>query len=260
MTAYGNVLLHITAIAYADVVNPVKKWFTINGIRQPIINTQEISSTFVFFEEVDDTTDDLLTAGSPASRTDQKVRLERSGGHGHLCRAEDWVAVADWCEDEETWLKTCLTLPNDTPSHDTFGNIFRVPDLAVVESCFREWIGGRGGFVRDIIALDGKTARGSKDGTNSPLHLVSAYVTSLKLSLAQDGSVGKVNELKAIRALLDVPVLDGCIVTLDALGCQTDVSAAIVDWGGDYVLSVKDNQKGLAETVDDFFVTGDKLC
>jgi predicted transposase YbfD/YdcC len=176
-----------------------------------------------------------------------------------LCGADDWVAVADWCEDEEAWLKTFLTLPNGTPSHDTFGNVFRVLDPAAVESCFREWIGGRVGVVRDIIALDGKTARGSKDGKNSPLHLVSAYATSLKLTLGQEGSVGKGNELKAIRALLDVLVLDGCIVTLDALGCQTDVAAAIVDRGGDYVLSVKGNQKGLAETVDDFFVTGEKL-
>jgi predicted transposase YbfD/YdcC len=176
-----------------------------------------------------------------------------------LCGADDWVAVADWCEDEEAWLKTFLTLPNGTPSHDTFGNVFRVLDSTVFESCFREWISGLVGTVRDIIALDGKTARGSKDGTNSPLHLVSAYATSLKLTLGQEGSAGKGNELKAIRALLDVLVLDGCIVTLDALGCQTDVAAAIVDRGGDYVLSLKDNQKGLAETVDDFFVTGEKL-
>ena len=176
-----------------------------------------------------------------------------------LCGADDWVAVADWCEDEEAWLKTFLTLPNGTPSHDTFGNVFRILDPAVFESCFREWIGGLVGVVRDIIALDGKTARGSKDGTNSPLHLVSAYATSLKLTLGQEGSAGKGNELKAIRALLGVLVLDGCIVTLDALGCQTDVATAIVDRGGDYVLSVKDNQKGLAETVDDFFVTGEKL-
>jgi predicted transposase YbfD/YdcC len=176
-----------------------------------------------------------------------------------LCGADDWVAVADWCEDEEAWLKTFLSLPNGTPSHDTFGNVFRVLDSTVFESCFREWISGLVGTVRDIIALDGKTARGSKDGTNSPLHLVSAYATSLKLTLGQEGSAGKGNELKAIRALLDVLVLDGCIVTLDALGCQTDVAAAIVDRGGDYVLSLKDNQKGLAETVDDFFVTGEKL-
>ncbi len=100
-----------------------------------------------------------------------------------LCGADDWVAVADWCEDEEAWLRTFLALPNGTSSHDTFGNVFRVLDPAVFESCFREWIGGLVGVVRDIIALDGKTARGSKDGTNSPLHLVSAYATSLRLTL-----------------------------------------------------------------------------
>ena len=176
-----------------------------------------------------------------------------------LCGADDWVAVADWCEDEEAWLKTFLPLPNGTPSHDTFGNVFRILDPAVFESCFRERIGGLVGADRDIIALDGKTARGSTDGTTSPLHLVSAYATSLRLTLGQECSAGKGNELKAICALLDALVLDGGIVTLDALGCQTDVAAAIVDRGGDYVLCVKDNQKGQAETVDDFFVTGEKL-
>ena len=89
------------------------------------------------------------------------------------------------------------------------------------------------GAVRDVIALDGKTARGSKDGARSPLHLVSAYATSLGLTLGQEGTAGKGNELKAIRALLDTLALNGCIVTLDALGCQTDIAATLVEKGGD---------------------------
>lgn len=118
-------------------------------------------------------------------------------------------------------------------------------DPDVFESCFREWIGV--GVVKDIIALDGKTVRGSKDGAIPPLHLVSAYATSLGLTLGQEGSSGKGNELKAIRALLD------------ALGCQTDIAAAIVDKGGDYVLAVKANQKTLSETLSEGFETGDAL-
>lgn len=125
--------------------------------------------------------------------------------------------------------------------------------------CFREWIGSLIGVVKDIIALDGKTVRGSKDGTIPPLHLVSAYATALGLTLGQEGAAGKGNELKAMRALLDALVLDGCIVTIDALGCQTDIAAAIVAKGGDYVLAVKDNQKTLSETLTESFETGEKL-
>ena len=176
-----------------------------------------------------------------------------------LCGADDWVEVADWCEDEEDWLKGFLDLPHGTPSHDTFGDVFRIIDAAVFEVCFREWIGSLIGVVKDIIALDGKTVRGSKDGTIPPLHLVSAYATALGLTLGQEGAAGKGNELKAMRALLDALVLDGCIVTIDALGCQTDIAAAIVAKGGDYVLAVKDNQKTLSETLTESFETGEKL-
>ena len=176
-----------------------------------------------------------------------------------LCGADDWVEVADWCEDEGEWLKGFLDLPHGTPSHDTFGDVFRVLDPDVFESCFREWIGGLVGVVKDIIALDGKTVRGSKDGSIPPLHLVSAYATSLGLTLGQEGSAGKGNELKAVRALLDTLVLDGCIVTLDALGCQTDIAATIVDKGGDYVLAVKANQKTLSEALAESFEAGDTL-
>ena len=176
-----------------------------------------------------------------------------------LCGADDWVEVADWCEDEGEWLKGFLDLPHGTPSHDTFGDVFRVLDPDVFESCFREWIGGLVGVVKDIIALDGKTVRGSKDGSIPPLHLVSAYATSLGLTLGQEGSAGKGNELKAVRALLDTLVLDGCIVTLDALGCQTDIATTIVDKGGDYVLAVKANQKTLSEALAESFETGDTL-
>lgn len=176
-----------------------------------------------------------------------------------LCGADDWVEVAEWCEDEEDWLKGFLNLPQGTPSHDTFGDVFRVLDPDVFESCFREWIGGLVGVVKDIIALDGKTVRGSKDGSIPPLHLVSAYATALGLTLGQEGVAGKGSELKAIRALLDTLVLDGCIVTLDALGCQTDIAAAIVEKGGDYVLAVKANQKTLSEALVESFTTGDVL-
>ena len=174
-----------------------------------------------------------------------------------LCGCDDWVDIADWCEEEEGWLKTFLVLAKGTPSHDTFGEVFRVLDAKVFESCFRQWIAGIVGVVEGVVAFDGKTLRGSKDGPNTALHMVSAYATALGVSLGQEGSAGKGNELAAIKALLDTLVLKGCIVTMDALGCQTDVAAKIVAQGGDYVLAVKDNQKHLSQAVVEFFGTAE---
>lgn len=176
---------------------------------------------------------------------------------GVLCGCDDWVDIADWCKEEEVWLKTFLVLAKGTPSHDTFGDVFRVLDAKVFESCFRQWIAGIVGVVEGVVAFDGKTIRGSKDGPNTALHMVSTYATALGVSLGQEGSAGKGNELAAIKALLDSLVLKGCIVTMDALGCQTEVAAKIIAQGGDYVLAVKDNQKHLSQAVVEFFATAE---
>lgn len=172
-----------------------------------------------------------------------------------LCGADSWVDVADWCEDEEPWLRTFLKLAHGTPSHDTFGKVFRVLDATVFERCFRQWIASVVGAVEGVVAFDGKTLRGSTDGPNTALHMVSAYATALGVSLGQEGAAGKGNELAAIRALLETLVLKGCIVTMDALGCQTDVAEKIIAQGGEYVLAVKDNQKNLSEVIVEFFDT-----
>jgi predicted transposase YbfD/YdcC len=176
-----------------------------------------------------------------------------------LCGCDGWVDIADWCEDEAPWLKGFLVLRHGTPSHDTFGDVFRVLDGQVFEACFRQWIASLVGVVDGVIALDGKTVRGSKDGPNTALHLVSAYATALGVSLGQEGSAGKGNELAAIKALLDTLMLKGCIVTLDALGCQTEVAEQIIARGGDYVLAVKDNQKHLSEAIVEFFTTAEEF-
>lgn len=174
-----------------------------------------------------------------------------------LCGADSWVDVADWCEDNEEWLTKFLVLVNGTPSHDTFGKVFRVLDGTVFEQCFRRWVASIVGVAEGVVAFDGKTLRGSKDGPNTALHMVSAYGTALGVSLGQEGTAGKGNELVAIRTLLDTLVLKGCIVTIDAMGCQTDIAAKIVTQGGDYVLAVKDNQKNLSQAVVEFFDTAE---
>mgnify|MGYP001005794252 CR=1 FL=1 len=170
-----------------------------------------------------------------------------------LCGADGWVDVADWCEDNEAWLKSFLVLQHGTPSHDTFGKVFRVLDATVFESCFRRWVDGIVGVAKGVVALDGKTVRGSKDGPNTAIRRVSAYATEWGVSLGQEGTAGKGHELAAIKASLETLVLKGGVVTIDALGCQTDVAERIIAQGGDYVLAVKENQKHLSEAIIEFF-------
>jgi len=174
-----------------------------------------------------------------------------------LCGADSWVDVAEWAEDNEAWLKRYLVLEHGTPSHDTFGRVFRLLDAKVFEACFREWIAGMVGAVAGVVAIDGKTACGSRDGHNTALHTISAYATASGLCLGQEHTRGKGNEIPAIKALFDTLALKGCIVTIDAIGCQTEIAQKILDRGGDYLLAVKDNQKALASALQEFFADGE---
>ncbi len=174
-----------------------------------------------------------------------------------LCGADSWVDVAEWAEDNEAWIKRYLVLEHGTPSHDTFSRVFRLLDAKVFEACFREWIGSLVGAVTGVVAIDGKTASGSKDGHNTALHTISAYATASGLCLAQEHTRGKGNEIPAIKALLDTLALKGCIVTIDAIGCQTEIAQKILDRGGDYLLAVKDNQETLANAWREFFAEGE---
>lgn len=161
-----------------------------------------------------------------------------------LCGADTWVDVAEWAEDNEAWLKRYLRLEHGTPSHDTFGRLFRLLDAKVFEACFREWISDLAGVVAGVVAIDGKTACGSRDGHNTALHTVSAYATASGLCLGQEHTRGKGHEIAAIKALLDTLALKGCIVTIDAWSVARiagnsgdgefviDDSAKVVD-GGD---------------------------
>lgn len=89
-----------------------------------------------------------------------------------LCGAGSWVDCAEWAEDNEAWLKRYLVLEHGTPSHDTFGRVFRLLDAKVFEACFREWVAGLIGVVTGVVAIDGKTACGSRDGHNTALHTI----------------------------------------------------------------------------------------
>ena len=186
-----------------------------------------------------------------------------------ICGADDWVAVATFGETKVAWLRTFLALPNGIPSHDTFGRVFRLLDPDELRRCFLDWVravvgesagaGEPGGLSQPVVAVDGKTLRRSHDqrAGKGPLHLVSAWASEAGLVVGQVGTDAKSNEITAIPALLKLLALDGAIVTIDAMGCQTAIATQVVEQGGDYVLALKDNQPTLHEFVRLAFVDAD---
>lgn len=169
---------------------------------------------------------------------------------------EDWEEIADYGVEKEAWLKSFLSLKNGIPSHDTFNRIFQFLDAEAWEKAFREWVSNA--FDKDlgnIISIDGKSIIGSKDGKlgKRAIHMVSAFASEQQLLLGQVATDEKSNEITAIPALLDNLDITDCLVTIDAMGCQTEIAEKIIAGGGDYFLSVKKNQKGLYENIEWLF-------
>src|SRR5215207_8598070 len=156
--------------------------------------------------------------------------------------AESWEDIELYGRSKQAWLKTFLALPNGIPSHDTFRRVFMLIDPDVFEGCFARWAQSlRGKIEREVVAIDGKTVRrsGSSRHNHGPLHLVSAWASDQGLALGQREVDGKSNEIAAIPELLDLLRLDGCIVTLDAMGCQKEIAERIRAKGADYLLVLK---------------------
>lgn len=152
----------------------------------------------------------------------------------------------------EEWLRTFLELPGGCPSHDTFGDILSALDPNALHQAFQEWTDTvREKLSGEIIAIDGKTIRRSKDaaGGKRPLHVVSAWANENQLVLGQLAVDEKSNEITAIPELLNLLYLKGCIITIDAMGTQKEMASTIKEREGDYVLQVKDNQKTLKEDI-----------
>jgi len=170
-----------------------------------------------------------------------------------LCGADSWEAVEAWGWGNAEWLERWLDLPHGIPSHDTFDRVFGLLDPLAFETCFRDWtrtlIESSEGL---FIAVDGKTLRRSfkHAWSKTPVHLVSAFVSSNQLVLGQLATDSKSNEITAIPKLLAMLELTGATVTIDAMGCQKEIARQIVvEQKAHYILAVKENQPTLYEKV-----------
>ena len=153
-----------------------------------------------------------------------------------ICGAEGWVDIEEFGQAKRTWLETFLELPNGIPSHDTFGRVFARLDADEFEAAFVRWVQAVSQHTSgQVIAIDGKRLRRSHDRRlgKHAIHMVSAWASANHLVLGQRKVDEKSNEITAVPALLRVLVISSCIVTLDAMGCQRDIAAQIVEQGGD---------------------------
>ena len=173
-----------------------------------------------------------------------------------VCGADSFVAIEHFGRAREAWLKTLLDLPNGIPSHDTIGRIFAMLDPKALEEAFRRWVAAIATLTKgEVVAIDGKTLRRSFRNADRTafVHMVSAWATGNRMVLGQVKTEDKSNEITAIPRLLELLRLEGCLVTIDAMGCQKDIASKIVDRGADYMLGVKDNQPTLSATISGMF-------
>lgn len=171
---------------------------------------------------------------------------------GVICGGETWVEIANFGQAREEWFKKFLELPNGIPSHDTFGRVFRLLSAVAFEACFSDWVNAVNQVTSgQVIAIDGKEIRHSMDGQlgKKAIHLVSAWASANRLILTQRKVDSKTNEITVIPELLDALELAGCIVTIDAMGCQKEIARKIIERKADYILSVKENQEHLFEDI-----------
>lgn len=164
-----------------------------------------------------------------------------------IAGCEGWEEIEDFGEARLDWFKTFGYFDNGIPVHDTIARLISRISGDQFQSCFSNWMQDVSKCNNDIVAIDGKTLRGSynRDDRLSTIHMVSAFATGNGVVMGQYKTNEKSNEITAIPELLSLLELNGCLVTLDAMGCQTDIAQAIVDKDADYVLAVKGKQASL---------------
>lgn len=169
-----------------------------------------------------------------------------------ICGADNWEEVQLFGEAKEAWFKTILELPNGIPSHDTFWRVFAKLDPEQFRQSFASWMASVSAVTGgQVIAIDGKILRPSHDKAlgRGAIDMVSAWATANHLVLGQVKVDDKSNEITAIPELLRALEISGCIITIDALGCQKEIAEAIIDQQADYILALKENHGRLYEDV-----------
>jgi len=173
-----------------------------------------------------------------------------------LCGLRDWTEIAIFGNSQLVWLRKYLPFANGTPSHDCLGDIFGLINHETFTAAFTRWATSLNVLANgDVVAIDGKTLCGSHDRSNgkAAIHLVSAFAASQGITLAQRKVDDKSNEITAIPELIDALILEGCLVTIDAMGCQHAIVEKITEAKADFVIAVKDNQPTLFEQVQQAF-------
>lgn len=199
-------------------------------------------------------------------------RIERTKKHplesilyivlcGTISGVDSWIGYQDYAEEHFEILSKFIDLPHGVPSHDTISRVIEALDVIEFEECFEEFVQSLINNAKDLIAIDGKTLRGSFDAKKGvkAKHIVSAWANGCKLVLAQEKVEDKSNEITAIPKLLKRLDIEGQIVTIDAMGCQRDICEQIIDQEGDYVISLKGNQGSLHEDVRLWFEDSNQM-
>lgn len=179
-----------------------------------------------------------------------------------IAGADGWTEVETFGKTKEAWLKQFLKLENGIPSHDTFGDVFRMLNADAFQRSFMRWVEQIFRITHgQVIAIDGKTVRRSHDKTigKDAIHMVSAWASTNGITLGQRKVDAKSNEITAIPELLELLNVTGCIVTIDAMGCQKKIAQKIRDGKADYVFSLKENQGHFLQDVQDWFAHADQV-
>ncbi len=174
-----------------------------------------------------------------------------------IAGADDFVAIARFCGKKHDWFAKFLDMSEGVPSHDRFNAVLASIKPMEFEKALLGWITSLQDITDgQVVAIDGKTLRRSYDKASSKaaIHMVSAWATANHVSLGQTVVDAKSNEITAIPKLLEMLEIKGCLVTIDAMGCQTEIAQQIVDAEADYCLAVKGNQPTLENGIRDFFL------
>ena len=169
-----------------------------------------------------------------------------------ICGGEDYNDMEEFGLEREEWLRTFLELPNGIPDSDTFRRLFERINPKELSECLYDWLNMERD-KRSVVAIDGKTIRGSGNTEHKAYHVVSAFVAENQITLGEIVVDEKSNEITAVPELLDIIDVEGAIVTADAMSCQKDITKKITERKADYVLGLKDNQPQLKKDVSDYF-------